>query len=129
MAKDTYSADTVRMHAVIGASVHKYSRVEAAQVAILEGLLKVGTASASILLFSVQNVRTRNEMIEGLLQHYHGDKLQSFWAEFSAFLSTLAVYRNAIVHWHPGWRLHFDDDRKVKQITDLIADPKRLFRN
>ena len=77
MAKST-SSRNAQFHSAIGASLHKYSRVEVTQVRILEAILKIELTPASTLFFSVQNVRTRNEMIAGLLRHYHGDKLLSF---------------------------------------------------
>ena len=35
------------------------------------------------------------------------------------------MYRNAIVHWHPGYRLQFDHSlKKITDVTQFVYDPK-----
>jgi hypothetical protein len=123
-----FQNQTGQMHAAIGKAIHSYSKVEVAQVRILEGMLKLETLPATILFFSVQNVRARNEMIDSLLGHYYGGKLENFWAECSRFLYKLALFRNAIAHWVPGMLLHMDHvQRRVTKVTPFIAEPKAAF--
>jgi len=112
-----------RIHKAIGASVHEYSRVESAQVGILEAILTIKTVPASILFHSIQNVRTRNEMIQGLLRYSYGDKFKSFWAKCSAFLFKLSVYRNAIVHWHPHINIYVDEKHQAVRATNALGNP------
>lgn len=112
-----------RIHSAIGASVHNYSHVESAQVDILEALLTIKTVPASILLHSVQNARSRNAMIQGLLRHYHADKFKTFWTGCSEFLSALALYRNAIVHWHPHINIYVAKKGGVTRSANAIGNP------
>jgi hypothetical protein len=100
MASSPKIADAAEpMQAAIGASIHKYSKVEVAQLRILEAILKIETLPAALIFFSIQNVRTRNELIEELLRHYCGEGLVPFWGRCSKFLAKLSLFRNAIVHW------------------------------
>jgi hypothetical protein len=121
----TKSSSNAEMHSAIGASIHQYSKVEVAQTRILEAILNIETKPAALLFFSIQNVRTRNDLIEGLLRHYREENLRPYWAKCSAFLFKLSLYRNAIAHWIPGWHYHLDFvQRKITGVTAFISDPK-----
>lgn len=89
------------LHVGIGACVEAYSRVENVQTHVLAQILKINHWSAAIIFNSVQNVRSRNEMIQGLLWQSYGKKFKPYWAKCSVFLFKLSIFRNAVVHWHP----------------------------
>ncbi len=85
----------------VGEAVSEYARVEASQAALLESLLGIKRDQANAIFYSLQNVRSRNEMFQMLLLSEHGEAYKKFWASVSDFLGKMATFRNAIVHWHP----------------------------
>jgi hypothetical protein len=85
----------------IGAAVQSYAEVEASQSRLLQCLIDVDSMQATTVFFTVQNVRSRNEMFGSLLEHKYKDTYKKYWKSCGAFLYTLAIYRNAIAHWHP----------------------------
>jgi hypothetical protein len=89
------------IHAHMGQAIEAYSRVEQIQVQLLAVVLRLEYKMAAAIFYSVQNVRSRNEMIQTLLTLKYGEKYKEFWDSCTAFLSKLSVFRNAIVHWHP----------------------------
>ena len=89
---------------LIGRAVQEYARVERIQSTLFKEILGVDgvdSIQASIVFFTVQNVRSRNELFGSLLTHRYGEKHDLYWNSCSKFLLILNVYRNAIVHWHP----------------------------
>ena len=89
------------IHARMGGAIQAYSRVEQEQARVIAAILKIGQASAKTIIFSVQNVRARNEMIQTLLSLNCKDKHKKYWASCAAYLLQLSLFRNAIVHWLP----------------------------
>jgi hypothetical protein len=85
----------------IGSAVKAYTSVEAAQSALLAELLGLGRPEAGVVFFTIQNVRSRNEMYGALLELKYGKRFSVFWDSCSDYLNKLAVFRNALVHWHP----------------------------
>jgi hypothetical protein len=84
-----------------GNAMQAYALVEGTQASIIEALLKVDFLRAHAILFAAQNARSRNELIETLLELEFAGTLRKFWASCSKYLLTLAQFRNALAHWHP----------------------------
>lgn len=114
-----------KIHQAIGKAVDLYTRVEAAQADILQSILKVKPAPASVLFYSVRSVRTQCEMIDALLRFAHGDKFKAFWTKCSTFLFKLSLYRNAIVHWHPHIDVYVKTTRMGFTVTgeNVLGNP------
>jgi len=70
-----------KLHEAIGASVENYARVESAQASILQEVLKLDLAVASILFHSPQSTRSRTEMMQGLLNQRYQGKFKAYWAK------------------------------------------------
>jgi hypothetical protein len=86
---------------MIGRAVQEYVKVERIQSILLKEILGVDSIQARIIFFTVQNVRSRNELFGSLLTHSHGDIHDRYWNSCGKFLEKLSIFRNAIVHWHP----------------------------
>lgn len=89
------------IHAHTGQAIEAYSRVEQIQVQLLAVILRLEYKVAAAIFYSVQNARARNEMVQAVLTLRRGDKYKAYWNSCADFLSLLATFRNAIVHWHP----------------------------
>ena len=101
--------ETKEIHTAVGQAVDAYAGVEGAQAQMMEALLKLSAREASIIFYSVQNVRSRHEMIQELLKLRHKDKYKKFWSACWKFLRKLAIFRNALVHWHPILVVYLDE--------------------
>src|SRR5438034_4948043 len=103
------NSETKEIHTAVGQAVDAYAGVEGAQAQMMEALLKLSPREASIIFYSVQNVRSRHEMIQELLKLRHKDKYKKFWSACWKFLRKLAIFRNALVHWHPILVVYLDE--------------------
>jgi hypothetical protein len=103
------------IHSAIGRAVDAYAMVEGSQVFILQSILAIAHQPAATIFYAVQNVRTRHEMIQSLLNIRFGDTYKKYWASCGKFLQKLADFRNAIVHWQPVVTIY------VKASTDPVA--------
>jgi hypothetical protein len=111
------------IHAAIGKALDAYASVEGAHVRVLESILKITPREAAIVLFSVQNARSRYEMIQELLKINHQEKYAKFWAGCQSFLLKLASYRNALVHWHHIMVVYMDKSGKFDGQSHELQDP------
>jgi hypothetical protein len=100
-----------------------YAMVEAHQATLFELLLKTDLRRANAVFFAIQNVRTRNELLETLLELEFGSALEKYWASCSGFLSKLARFRNAIAHWHPYVNIYARDDGSDWSPIPALGDP------
>ena len=89
------------MHLAIGKAISAYAKVEAAQAKLLTFILRIGLPQATTIFYTLQNVRSRSEMYETLITQANGSLYSAYWKSFSLYLSRLAKFRNAVVHWHP----------------------------
>jgi hypothetical protein len=94
----------------IGIAVRAYTQVEASQSRLLSVLLGIDIKPASAIFFSVQNVRSRNELFNTLLTQRFDDRFTKFWESCSSHLQRLAGVRNNFVHWHPYTLLRMDGE-------------------
>jgi hypothetical protein len=115
--------ETKEIHAAMGRAIDAYANLEYSLTFLLQTLLAVPPHEASIVLFSVQNVRSRLEMIQTLLSAKHQDKYRKFWTKVSAFLFKLSVFRNAIVHWTPALSIYQSKDGKVTKHEHELMHP------
>jgi hypothetical protein len=97
------------IHASIGKAVEAYGKVEGAEILLIQTLLGLDYASASIVF---SNVRSRPNLIESLLDRKFENKYQKYWKSCSSFLSSLSLFRNAVVHWHPAIALYTDSKQE-----------------
>src|SRR4051794_23367738 len=74
----------------IGIAVRAYTQVEASQSRLLSVLLGIDIKPASAIFFSVQNVRSRNELFNTLLTQRFDDRFTKFWESCSSHLQRLA---------------------------------------
>jgi hypothetical protein len=89
------------LNLAIGEAIQVYASVETAQAMVVEGLLRTDFKRAYAVFFAVQNIRSRNKLIETLLEIEFGDQLSKHWRSCAKFLEILANFRNAAAHWHP----------------------------
>lgn len=109
------------LHTAIGQAVEAYAKVEGAQSMVLERLLNISSHEATVIFFSIQNVRTRNEAFQTLLTIKHKEKYTKFWKKVASFLSTLSKFRNGVVHWAPAVVLYRSKEGKtVKHEHELM---------
>jgi hypothetical protein len=101
MESDPELSSAVNVHEAIGEAIEAYSRVELCLAILLGTLLKINQTQAYVLLFAIQNVRSRNEVFQKLLKMQFGLHVKNYWKSCSAFLEKLQQFRNAIAHWHP----------------------------
>lgn len=85
----------------VGDAVQSYAEVEKSQARLLQCILGVDYMQAATIFFTIQNVRSRNELFSSLTEHRYNDAYKKYWESCAAFLHTLSIFRNAIVHWHP----------------------------
>ena len=112
------------IHSAIGAAIHDYASVEGAQVDLIVKLLSVDIIQASTIFHSVQNVRARNDMIAHLVSHKYEHAFDKYWTGCAKFLSNLASFRNAIVHWHPFVSLYVNPTTGELVPVNSIGNPK-----
>jgi hypothetical protein len=89
------------LNLAIGEAMQDYALVETAQATLVEVLLRIDFKRAYAIFFAVQNVRSRNKLIETLLELEFKEQLTRYWKSCAKFLLTLADFRNAAAHWHP----------------------------
>jgi hypothetical protein len=85
----------------IGEAAEAFTTVEAAQSNLLAIILRITDDAASVIYFTIQNVRARHEMFEALLNERFGSIHKKYWDSYGKYMITLSVFRNAIIHWHP----------------------------
>jgi hypothetical protein len=112
-----------RLYRLIGEAMQTYAMVEAHQATLFELLLKTDLRRANAVFFAIQNVRTRNELLETLLELEFGSGLERYWASCSGFLSKLAQFRNAIAHWHPYVNIYARNDGSDWTPIPAVGDP------
>jgi hypothetical protein len=100
MINDAGATDEALLRA-IGEAVQAYAKVETTQASLLHTFLGISARQARTIYFTVQNVRSRNEMFAGLLFDSYAEKYKRYWESVGLFLSTLSIFRNAVVHWIP----------------------------
>jgi hypothetical protein len=116
--------ETKEIHAAMGRAIDAYAHLEYSLTYLLQALLGVRPHDASIILFSVQNVRSRLEMIQTLLSSkQQDDRYKQFWTKVSAFLLKLSVFRNAIVHWTPAVSIYKSKDGKIAKHEHELMHP------
>jgi hypothetical protein len=89
-----------QIHHAVGKAISEYAQVEFALASILGNLLRVDFAKAYMIFFAVQNVRARHELFESLLAIQFKAGISKYWDSCSKMLQTLALFRNALAHWH-----------------------------
>jgi len=108
-----------------GLALQAYVQVEAALIRLLQNILGCDSRQARLIFLSINNVRSKLELFDSLIEHRFGDKVEPFWNSCHQFLQRLAAVRNAIAHWHPVTRIyaspHAEDDPKSAEPT--LADP------
>jgi len=112
----------------IGNAVQSYAEVEVSQARLLRCILGVDSMQAAIIFFTIQNVRSRNELFSALLEHKHNNVHKKFWKSCCSFLDKPAVFRDAVVHWHPLTKVYVNrsgDPAKVPRDAEAaIRNPK-----
>jgi hypothetical protein len=111
------------IHAPIGQAIDAYAHLEGSISMVLEALLGTSAAMASTVFFAVQNVRSRHEMIQSMMNLVHGNKYDAYWAKCAAFLQNLAKFRNALVHWQPRLTLYTTKTLKISRTAHELGAP------
>jgi len=94
------------LHLLRGQALDTYIHVEQLLMFLLEGLLEIDGRKAHAILFAIQNTRSRYELFETLLEQEFGQGIRRYWASCTSFLLKLALFRNAIAHWHPHFNVY-----------------------
>lgn len=63
-------------------------------------MLQTDLKAAGIAFYSIQNARTRNRMVEDLLEHRHDNTYSLFWNSWNKECRRLDGIRNQVAHWH-----------------------------
>jgi hypothetical protein len=94
--------ESKEIHAAVGSAIDLYAHMEGSQSMLLETILAVPPHMASIVFFSVQNVRSRNEMIQSLLSARYdknminfGEHVRSLFSHFLCFGMPLFIGSHA----------------------------------
>jgi hypothetical protein len=92
-------------------AIHNYVGVEQSLSGLLAILLGISNDQAGIIFFNIIASRTRDKIIEGLLEKRFGNRYERYWHGIPgtsatkrepglfALLQQLATTRNFIVHW------------------------------
>jgi hypothetical protein len=115
--------DVNPLYRAIGESMQAYAQVERLLASVLEAILRVDFRRAHAIFFAMQNVRTRNELIETLLNLEFGGGLRKFWASCSQYLLVLARFRNAVAHWHPHINIYVSKDEMETRAKNALGHP------
>lgn len=101
-------------HQAVGHAIESYATVEGALAFLLKEILKLTPIQAFVVSAAIQNTRARGEMFDDLLRISFAGKLNPYWSRCSAFLGKLALFRNAIAHWHPHTSIYLMNDDSIK---------------
>jgi hypothetical protein len=111
------------IHHAVGEAIEAYSNVESALASLLESILDTDFQKAHILFFAVQSARSRNEMLQRLLELQFQTDIKKYWASCASFISTLADFRNAIVHWHPFYTVYVNQKLGTMKMAPSLGHP------
>jgi hypothetical protein len=78
--------DHKEIHAAVGRAIDAYSHVEGSETFLLKTLLGTSPAMAGVVFNAVQNVHSRHEMIESMLELKHGEKYKTI-PDYAAILN------------------------------------------
>jgi hypothetical protein len=101
-------------HQAVGHAIESYAKVEAALAYLLKEILQLTAIQAFVVSAAIQNTRARGEMFDDLLRISFAGKLNPYWSKCSVFLGKLALFRNAIAHWHPHTSIYLMYDDTIK---------------
>jgi hypothetical protein len=94
-------------------AIEEYASVESAMSRVFAALLGTTDRKGSIVFFAIVNTRSRNSILEALLEDKHGKKYDAYWygepgspgkprtGGLITLIRQLDDLRNHIVHWHP----------------------------
>lgn len=105
----------------IGEAIVAYSSVEATQARLLQSILKTDAQKAYLIFFAVQNSRARNELFDDLLEIEFKGRVKKYWDSCSSFLAKLALFRNALAHWHPRISIAVNMTEKTSRVAQTLA--------
>lgn len=108
-------ASKEQLYAAVGRAIGAYASAESAQVTLLAVILQIDRERAQIIFYAVQNARNRTEMFESLLHRTYGDVFHAYWAQCSQFFAKVTLFRNAVAHWHSGFRVSVGGSHKGPQ--------------
>ena len=123
MKDDPIISSSLNIHEAIGEAIEAYSRVEGTLATLLGSLLKISNNQSYIILFAVQNVRSRNEVFQRLLGIIFDNQIKKYWQSCAAYLEALQKFRNAIAHWHPIIQIRLNKDRQAVDVANGIRHP------
>ncbi|MEN3238963.1 hypothetical protein PUR29_36620 [Methylobacterium ajmalii] len=92
--------DQSEFHRKVGEAFEYYSRFEGYHSRILSSILNIDDDQGTLIFFTVQNVKSRNELILSLLEMKYGIKYRDFWRSVATFIENLAAFRNVLAHGH-----------------------------
>lgn len=94
-------------------ALEEYALLESALAQLLSTLLGTTAQKASIVFFAIFNSRSRNQILETLLEVAHKNQYDTYWygepgslgkpktGGLFTLIHQLNEERNRIVHWHP----------------------------
>ena len=100
-------------------ALEAYAGVEQSLSMLLGVALGTDTQSAAIVFFRITNAKSRNQIIEALLQKRFGSEFDAFWfgipntpqkRGLMTLVNQLDSRRNEIIHWHTVTEINVDTD-------------------
>jgi hypothetical protein len=100
-------------------ALEAYAGVEQSLSMLLSVVLGTDMQSASIVFFRIANAKSRNQIIEALLQKRFGSAFDAFWfgvpntpnkRGLMTLVNQLDGRRNEIIHWHTVTEINVDKD-------------------
>ena len=104
----------------VGKAISEYAQVEFTLASILQNLLRIDFLQAHGIFFTIQNVRSRNELYQTLLKQQFTSDINKYWDSCSLYLQKLAVFRNALAHWHRSWVRHVGKTENDPSTTKAV---------
>jgi hypothetical protein len=108
-----------------GLALQAYVQVEGAQIRLLQSIIGCDSRQARLIFLSNNNVRSRLELFDSLIEHRFKDNIEPFWNSCRLFLQKLATVRNAIAHWHPVTQVYVSRSKteEPKPAEPSLVDP------
>jgi hypothetical protein len=83
-------------------AIDKYASLEHWLCSLFASLTKLDHSDAAIIFYRIGNARSRNAIIQELLDRQFGEIYHVYWRSMFKFIRKIDMKRNEIVHWHMG---------------------------
>jgi hypothetical protein len=103
------AGNAIAFHVLRSTSIQAYAQLEASLSSLLASLLGNDMKASATIFNRLSNTKSRNLIIEDLIEHRHADKYSHYWhgipgtkdkSGLMTIIQGLDGKRNEIVHWH-----------------------------